>query len=46
MLLFLLLRQQFRWSAALAIAIGVAGSLFWFFAGFLQLPLPVNSFGW
>lgn len=45
-MLFLLLRGQFRWFVTLGIAGGSSVFLFWLFHGVLKVSLPVNTFGW
>ncbi|MCG6534348.1 MAG: tripartite tricarboxylate transporter TctB family protein [Syntrophales bacterium LBB04] len=45
-LLFLLLRGQFRWFVTLGISGGSSAFLFWLFGVMLKVPLPVNQFGW
>ncbi|MDF2681133.1 MAG: tripartite tricarboxylate transporter family receptor [Brevibacillus sp.] len=45
-LLFILLRREYKWYTGLGISSGVSIVLFLVFKSFFTIPLPVNMFGW
>lgn len=45
-MLFLMFRGYFKWRKNLAISFGVSLLLYWMFVIMLEVPLPVNVFGW
>lgn len=45
-LLFTLLRREYKWYTGLGISSGVSIVLFLVFKSFFTIPLPVNMFGW
>ncbi|GAB7386681.1 tripartite tricarboxylate transporter TctB family protein [Bacillaceae bacterium] len=44
--LFILLVREYKWYVGLGISAGVSAFLFWVFDTLLNVPLPVNAFGW
>lgn len=46
MLLFIMLRPEYRWYKALGISLGISLLLLIVFQSILGVPLPVNDFGW
>lgn len=44
--LFVLLFREYKWHLNLGISLGVSALLFWVFSTLLQVPLPVNAWGW
>jgi hypothetical protein len=44
-MLFILLCREYRWYKSLAIAAAIAVAVFSVFKGILDVPLPVNAFG-
>lgn len=44
--LFILLNGGYKWYLSLCIALCISFCLFVLFVVFLQIPLPVNDFGW
>jgi Tripartite tricarboxylate transporter TctB family. len=45
-MLFLMFRGYFKWYKNLGISLGVSVLLYFMFVVFLEVPLPVNEFGW
>ncbi|MCS7460516.1 tripartite tricarboxylate transporter TctB family protein [Paenibacillus doosanensis] len=45
-LLFIVLAREFRWHWALCISGGISVAVFVIFQTLLDVPLPVNDFGW
>lgn len=45
-LLFILLRREYKWHLGLGISAGVSVLLFLIFKSYFAIPLPVNGFGW
>ncbi len=46
LILFLLLRREYKWYAGLGISVFACVFLFYVFQNLLHVPLPVNAFGW
>lgn len=45
-MLFLMFRGYFKWRKNLIVSAGVSLLLYWMFVILLEVPLPVNEFGW
>lgn len=45
-MLFLMFRGYFKWRRNLVVSIGVSVLLYWIFVICLEVPLPVNIYGW
>lgn len=45
-MLFLMFRGYFKWHKNLIVSLGVSLLLYWMFVICLEVPLPVNAFGW
>ena len=45
-LMLMLLMREYKWQSALAISLITAIATFLLFDTFLDVPLPVNAFGW
>jgi putative tricarboxylic transport membrane protein len=43
---YLMFRGYLKWHVNSAVSLGVALFLYWIFIVWLQVPLPVNAFGW
>lgn len=43
---FLMFRGYFKWYVNSAVSVGTALFLYWVFVVWLQIPFPVNAFGW
>lgn len=46
LMLFPLFSRGYKWHWSLGLSVGVTLLLFWTFGLILQVPLPVNEFGW
>ncbi len=44
-MLFILLVREYKWYTSVGIAVAIAGTVFYVFKSILDVPLPVNPFG-
>lgn len=45
-MLFILFLRGYKWYVGMGLSVGITVFLFWIFGLILNIPLPVNSFGW
>jgi putative tricarboxylic transport membrane protein len=46
LMLFLLFLRGYKWYIGVGLSAGITLFVFWVFGALLNIPLPVNSFGW
>ncbi|RDU38126.1 hypothetical protein DRW41_00720 [Neobacillus piezotolerans] len=46
LMLFLLFLRGYKWYIGVGLSAGITLLVFWVFGSILNVPLPVNSFGW